>query len=128
MGGGGAKGGMQRYSDLTVWKRSHALVLQVYRLTKVLPRSEQFGITSQLQRSAVSVPANIAEGAKRSGRRDYAHFLNVAEVSLAETDYLLLLARDLGLAESDAITPLRQEAEEILRMLSSLRRKVEKGA
>ncbi len=119
---------MQRYGDLAVWKRSHQLVLQVYRLTKSLPRSEQFGITSQLQRSAVSVPSNIAEGAKRAGRREYAHFLNVAEASLAETDYLLLLARDLGLAESGAVAGLRQEAEEILRMLSSLRKKVEKGA
>ncbi len=119
---------MQRYSDLAVWKRSHALVLQVYRLTKTLPRSEQFGITSQLQRSAVSVPSNIAEGAKRAGRREYAHFLNVAEASLAETDYLLLLAHDLGLAEANSVGALRQEAEEILRMLSSLRKKVEKGA
>jgi four helix bundle protein len=119
---------MQRYSNLTVWRRSHALVLQVYRLTKSLPRSEQFGITSQLQRAAVSVPSNIAEGAKRAGRREYAHFLNVAEASLAETDYLLLLARDLGFAESSSVETLRTEADEILRMLSSLRKKVEKSA
>lgn len=119
---------MQRFTDLKVWERSHALVLSVYRLTRDFPPSEQFGITSQVRRAAVSVAANIAEGAKRATRRDYSRFLNLSEGSLAETQYLLLLARDLGLAVPSAVEPLLAETEEILRMLSGLRNRVERSA
>lgn len=65
----------QRFTDLKVWQRSHALVLAIYRATASFPADERFGITSQLRRAAVSVPSNIAEGAKRQGRLDYARFL-----------------------------------------------------
>jgi four helix bundle protein len=84
---------MQRFTDLKVWQRSHAFVLQIYRLTGSFPNEERFGLTSQLRRAVVSVPSNIAEGSKRRSNRDYAHFLNLAEGSLAEADYLLLLTR-----------------------------------
>ena len=84
---------MQRFTDLKVWQRSHALVLAIYRATMSFPADERFGITSQLRRAAVSVPSNIAEGSKRQGRLDYARFLNIAEGSLSETQYLLMLAR-----------------------------------
>jgi four helix bundle protein len=118
---------MQRYTDLKVWQRGHELVLAIYRLTEGYPKTEQYGVVSQLRRAAVSVPTNIAEGSKRTGRAEYARFLNVAEGSLAEADYLLLLSRDLGLAGSEAVDPLRAEAEELSRMIHALRRKVEEA-
>src|SRR5262245_23081804 len=70
---------MQHFSDLKVWQRSHALVLEIYGATKSYPGDERFGLVSQLRRAADSVPANIAEGAKRETAPDYARFLNIAE-------------------------------------------------
>jgi len=75
---------MQKFQDLKVWQRSHALVREIYRLTVSFPRSEQFGLTSQIRRAAASVPTNIAEGSKRRTRQEYARFLNIAEGSAAE--------------------------------------------
>jgi four helix bundle protein len=118
---------MQRYTDLKVWQRSHALVLSIYRLSDRFPASKRFGLTSQLRRAAVSVPSNIAEGSKRRSPQHFAHHLNVAEGSLAEADYQLLLSRDLGYATESAVQPLRAEADEIARMLFQLRTKVEQG-
>ena len=116
---------MQPYTELKVWQRSHALVLQVYRLTATFPQEERFGLTSQSRRAATSVPTNIAEGSKRRSNQDFAHFLNMAEGSLSELDYHLLLARDLGYASDDKVAPMRTEADEIARMLHSFRIKVE---
>ena len=116
---------MQRYRELEVWKRSHALVLRIYHLTKTFPDDERFGITSQLRRSAVSVPANIAEGSKRRSNQDFARFLNISEGSLSETDYLLLCSKDLGYLTEDELEPYAKETDEISRMLYVLRRKVE---
>ena len=116
---------MQRFTELKVWQRSHAAVLEIYRLTLRFPASERYGITSQLRRAAVSVPTNIAEGAKRSSRRDYAHFLNIAEGSLAEIEYLVRLSRDLTYLPAAEAEPLLAELTEIMRMVAGLRRKVE---
>jgi four helix bundle protein len=116
---------MQKYRDLKVWQRSHQLALTIYRLTSKFPSHEQFGITSQLRRAAVSVPTNIAEGSKRRQGRDYARFLNIAEASLAETEYLLILSRDLGyLATDSALSQLFADIEEILKMLNALYNRV----
>jgi four helix bundle protein len=86
---------MQRFTDLAVWQRSQQVVLEVYRLSGKFPADERFGLVSQLRRAAASVPTNIAEGSKRRSNPEYARFLNVAEGSLAETEYLLMLSRDL---------------------------------
>lgn len=119
---------MQRYRDLEVWKRSHALVLRIYQLTKSFPDDERFGLTSQLRRATVSVPANIAEGSKRRKSQDYARFLNIAEGSLSETDYLILCSQDLGYLPDMAAEPIAREIDEISRMLYKLRLKVEQEA
>ena len=118
---------MQRFQDLKVWQRSHELVLEIYRLTKAFPEAERFGLVSQLRRAAASVPANVAEGSKRQHSPDFARFLNIAEGSLSESTYLLMLSRDLGYLAPDAAPPLLSEAEEISRMLFVLRTKVEQG-
>jgi len=118
---------MQRFHDLKVWQRSHALVKQVYALTRKFPEDERHGIVSQVRRAAVSVPTNIAEGAKRLHKAEYARFLNVAEASLAETQYLLLLSHDLGYLSAAAFSTRDTEIEEIARMLYRLRCKVTAG-
>ncbi|HXJ93748.1 MAG TPA: four helix bundle protein [Terriglobia bacterium] len=99
---------MQHFRDLKVWQRSHALVLDLYRITAGFPKDERFGLVSQLRRAAASVPTNIAEGAKRQGRQDYARFLNIAEGSLAETEYLVLLSRDLSYIPPQSAEAARQ--------------------
>ncbi|HEV2176802.1 MAG TPA: four helix bundle protein [Terriglobia bacterium] len=119
---------MQRFTDLKVWQRSHALTLEVYGLSRTFPNDERFGLVSQLRRSAASVPTNIAEGSKRKTSQDYARFLNLAEGSLAETEYHLILSRDLGyinVAQADATF---SRIAEIARMLHALRSRVESAA
>lgn len=116
---------MQRFTELKVWQRSHALLLNVYRLTSLCPTEERYGLSAQLRRAILSVPTNIAEGSKREGRQDYARFLNIAEGSLAETEYLMMVAKDLGYLDSAAVAPAMSEIREIASMLHSLRVKVE---
>jgi four helix bundle protein len=99
------------------------LAVATYRATRGLPADERFGLSAQLRRAAVCVLANIAEGSKREHRPDYAHFLNIAEASLAELQCLLVLCDDLGFM-SDAQAELRTEADRTASMLSALRRSV----
>jgi len=96
-------------------------------LTKSFPSDERYGLTSQLRRAVLSVPTNIAEGSKRHTNPEYARFLNIAEGSLAETEYLLMVSRDLGYLSAATTTPALAEAEEIARMLNGLRNKVGKA-
>ncbi len=113
---------MQRFTELKVWQKSHQMVLAIYRASADFPSAERFNLTSQLRRAAVSVPTNIAEGSKRVHRAEYARFLNIAEGSLAETEYLLMLSRELGYAKNTKT--LEDELNEIGAMLSGLRSKV----
>src|SRR5579863_6769968 len=115
---------MQRFTELKVWQRGHELVLKVYRMTTGFPPNERYGLTSQIRRAALSVPTNIAEGSKRLTAQEYSRFLNLAEASLAETEYLLMVSRDLGY-----ITPIMAEKSfveisELSRMLHGLRKTV----
>ena len=106
----------KRFEDLTVWQKAHALTLAVYRCTAIFPKFELYGLTSQMRRAAVSVPANIAEGFKRRSRPEKMRFLNIAQGSLEELRYYFMLARDLGYL-SDG-TPLPQ-ADEVSRLLAA---------
>jgi four helix bundle protein len=119
---------MQRFTDLRVWQRSYSLALNVYRVTKALPADEKYGLVSQLRRAAVSVPTNIAEGSKREGNRDFARFLNISEGSLAETENLIMLARDLEYLTPAMVAPLLSEIKEVARMLHYLRVRVDPKA
>lgn len=116
---------MQRFTELKVWQRAHALVLRVYRMTVGFPIAERYGLLSQLRRAVLSVPTNIAEGSKRVGRQEYARFLNIAEASLVETEYLLMVSRDLGYITVAMADTVFAEVAEIARMLHGLRTKVE---
>ncbi len=93
------------YSDtskLIVWQKAHELVLHIYRITKHFPTDEQFGLTSQIRRAAVSVPSNIVEGKARGSNKDYCRFLLMARGSLEEVKYQTLLARDLEYIKDEA--------------------------
>jgi four helix bundle protein len=116
---------MQRFTELKVWQRSHALVLEIYRVTAAFPDDERFGLVSQLRRAAVSVPCNIAEGSKRQSAPDYARFLNIAEGSLAETEYLIILSADLGYLTPATKDQLTTEVQELARMVHALRQRIE---
>jgi four helix bundle protein len=116
-----AKQPAQSFRDLTVWQKSHAAVLEVYKLTRRLPKEELFGLVSQMRRAAVSVPANIAEGFKRRGKPDKARYLNIAQGSLEELRYYFVLCGDLSYLPADAIG---DRLEEVARMLDSYSHKI----
>lgn len=108
------------YRDLTVWQRAMQLTTQVYRLTQAFPKEEQFGLTNQLRRSAVSVPSNIAEGQGRSSTKDFCQFLSIARGSNNELRTQLEIARNLGFGEPKLIDESEILTEEISKMLFSL--------
>ena len=108
------KAGSQSFDEVGVWRKAHAFVLAVYQLTKDFPRHELFGLTSQMRRAAVSIPANFAEGFKKQSVRDKARFYNIAQGSIAECKYYLILTRDLGYGET---AKLRENLDEVSRML-----------
>jgi four helix bundle protein len=111
-------GKAEKFQDLEVWQYAHRLVLDVYRICRTFPSEERYGLTSQLQRAAVSVPANIAEGFKRLGKGDKIRFYNIAETSLEEVKYYFILAKDLGYLDNNQ--GLLDDAEVISRMLFRL--------
>ncbi len=114
---------MQDFRSLIVWQRSHAMTLRVYRETQSFPKAELFGLTSQLRRNCSSISANIAEGSGRGGR-EFARFLTIASGSASETEYHLILARDLGYLSAECYQSLNTDVEEVKRMLTSLIRRV----
>ncbi len=106
------------FQDLLVWRKAHEVVLAVYTLTAAFPKPETYGLSLQMRRSAVSVPANIAERFRRRSRTEKARFLNMAESSLEETRYFLILAQDLGYGDT---APLMKSLEEVSRLLNAYR-------
>jgi four helix bundle protein len=114
-------GGVRSFRDLRVWQKSHALALGVYRSTAQFPKAEQYGLAAQMQRAVVSIAANIAEGFGRSSKLDKSRFLNIAQASLEEVRYYLILATDLGYPIDASLAGL---AEEVGRMLDVYRRKI----
>ena len=111
---------VQSYSDLIVWQKALALAVDVHRLSESFPRSERFGLTSQLRRAAVSIPSNIAEGAARRTTRDLISFLYIARGSLAELETQLLLARQLGYLDDTGLEQMRPGLKEVGRLLNGL--------
>lgn len=107
-----------RFEDLDVWKKAHKLVLNIYSITKDYPAEEKFGLISQMRRAAISIPANIAEGFKKRGIKDKANFYNIAQGSLEELRYYLILSKDLGYYEQ--VENLLDLTETVGRMLHGL--------
>jgi len=111
---------MQDFRKLKAWQRAHELVLAVYQTSASLPRSELYGLTSQIRRSCISVAANIAEGSGRNSRAEFAHFIQIAIGSTSETEYYLQLACELHLISPISNQILREQCVEIRKMLASL--------
>jgi four helix bundle protein len=104
------------FQDLIVWQKAHKFVLAIYTVTKKFPLDERFGLTSQIRRASVSIPANIAEGFSKRTKADKARFYNIAKSSMEEVRYYLILSRDLGYTEN---SNLFTQLEEISRLLHS---------
>lgn len=104
------------FRDLIVWAKAHQLVLNVYRVTKQFPKEELYGLSSQIRRSSVSIAANIAEGFKKKGTADKLRFMNIAQGSLSETEYYLILIQDIGYGITN---DLKHDAEEVGKLLEA---------
>lgn len=116
---------VQSYRDLRVWQSAMDLAEDCYRLTKSFPRDEMFGLTSQIRRSAASIPANIAEGNGRELTRPYVQSLRIAQGSLKELETHLLLASRVGLLNSSLLSEVLERCEVVGKMLRSLIRKLQ---
>src|SRR3990172_2184881 len=114
---------MANFKNLIVWQRADELAFQIYKLTEGLPKSETFGLTSQLRRAALSIPTNIVEGNNRKSKREFYHFIDIALGSLAETEYLLMFAKRLGYIKSN-IDYLEDIISEIGKLLWSLQKRL----
>ena len=102
------------FRDLVVWRKAHEFVLAVYPFTAAFPKPETFGLALQLRRAAVSIPANIAEGFRRRGKADKARFMNIAEGSIEECRYYLILAKDLNYGDTERLNTLLEEVSRLL--------------
>jgi four helix bundle protein len=109
-----ARAPARTFQDLVVWQRAHEFALGVYRYSAAFPKTETYGLTIQFRRAAVSVAANIAEGFRKSGRNDKVRFLNIAQGSIEECRYYLILSRDLEYGENDRLWPILEEVSRML--------------
>ena len=116
---------IKSYKDLVVWQRAMDMTSLVYRATAELPADERFGLISQARRAAVSVPANLAEGHRRSSTKDYLRFVSIAAGSLAELETLVELAARLYSIRSTSLEELVSSADEVGRMLRGLQQRLE---
>jgi four helix bundle protein len=112
------------FEHLLVWQKSHAYVLDLYKMTESFPKSELFGLTAQMRRAAISVSANIAEGFKKRTPREKNRVLNIAQGSLEESQYYLILTDDLRYTDTSAYRP---RLDEISKMLEAYMRAIEKN-
>ncbi len=110
---------MHNYKEMKIWQKARKLVKVVYSISKKLPKEELYGLTSQIRRAVVSVPANIAEGAGRGTDRDFCHFLDIARGSLFELDTLLILSTDLEYVSEEELNPVFESINEIVKMMVS---------
>lgn len=117
---------MHNYKELNVWKRAIKFTVQVYKISRSFPADERFGLTSQIRRSAVSVPSNIAEGAGRRTNGEFENFLGIAHGSICELETQLYVAFELGYVDIEIFQEVTTELTEIQKMLYALILKFEK--
>ncbi|MFC1674568.1 four helix bundle protein [Candidatus Omnitrophota bacterium] len=115
---------IKTFRDLKVWQKAHGLVLEIYKVTKDFPREERFGLVANIRRSAASIPTNVVEGFKRKSKKEYAYFISIADGSLEETKYHILLAKDLGYLKEGDSKNLNEMCDEIGRMLFGFQKKL----
>ena len=115
---------IKNHKDLLVWQKAMGLVVQVYALTKTLPKEETYGLSDQMRRAAVSIPSNIAEGHQRGSDKELSHFLYIALGSSAELETQLLLCNRLGMGASEALTEALNTNVEVGKMLNAFLKKL----
>jgi len=115
---------MRDFKGLIVWEKAHTFVLEVYNVTRAFPSEERYGLTAQLRKAAASIPTNIAEGCGRDSEPDFARFLSIASGSASESEYHLLLARDLDYLPNSDHERLDGLVNELKKMLGAFRRKL----
>jgi four helix bundle protein len=115
---------MRNFKELSIWQRSHQLVLKIYHTTRSFPPDELYGLTSQMRRSSSSVPTNIAEGCGRNSDTDFSRFLTIASGSISELDYQVLLSKDLGYLHENLFKELTDEIIEIRKMIYAFNQKL----
>jgi four helix bundle protein len=102
------------FQDLIVWKKAHEFVIGIYKITAGFPETEINGLTSQIRRSSISIPANIAEGFKKIGKADKLRYYNIAQASLEECRYYLLLSKDLNYCNTSNLSEMAEEISKLL--------------
>lgn len=115
---------MHNYKNLKIWQNSRMLVKYIYEITSVLPSKEQFGLVSQMQRAAISIPANIAEGSGRGSNKDFSRFLDIAIASLFELETELILTVDLGYTNETNVQPVLEQILELQKMIFGFKEKI----
>jgi len=113
------------FKDLKIWQKSMEIVMDIYNITKTFPREETYGITSQMRRSAVSIPSNIAEGFKRHHNKEYKQFLYIALGSSAELETHLILAENLKYVTKKTAESIYENMDHLSRMITTLRKKLD---
>jgi four helix bundle protein len=113
---------MNNYKELKIWQKSVDLAVKVYEITNNFPKEEQYGISLQMRKSAVSIPSNIAEGAGRNSGKDFNNFLGISNGSSCELDTQLVIAQRINFLDLDVFTSLQQEIVEIQKMNWSLKK------
>jgi four helix bundle protein len=113
---------LEKFQDLQVWQKAHQLALEIYKTTKNFPQEEKFALVSQMRRAAVSVPANATEGFRKRGSKDKPNFYNIAQASLDELYYYLILSKDLGFIQDNK--DFIDRVQEIARMLAGLMKSI----
>ena len=113
------------YADLKVWQKSHKFAIEVYKLTKQFPKEELYGLTSQMRRSSLSIPTNIVEGHASSSKKEFLNFLNIANRSLVEVEYLLEFSLELGFIEKQEYNHLEEMRKEVAVILFAFRKSVQ---
>ena len=117
---------MRPHEKLSVWQRAVNLVLAIYKATTSFPKEERYGLTSQIRRAAVSIPANIAEGAARDSQKEFTHFLSNAQGSASELETELLIAQRLGYLDATGYAVMRDEIDSVGRMIFGLSQSIKR--
>jgi four helix bundle protein len=117
---------IKRVEELEVFKLSHSLVLNVYKLTENFPPEERFGLIQQMRRSAYSIPMNLIEGSNRLSTKEYRRFVGIAKGSAGEISYQVMLAKDLGYIPEEVYSELKNKYEIVIKMLSNLAKSLAK--
>ena len=118
---------MRDFRKYDVWKKAHYFAIAIYQVSKSFPKTEQFGITSQIRRASLSIPTNIVEGCSRNSEKEFAHFLSISAGSAAEVEYLLEFSKEIDLLPKPEFDKLNTLIVEVRKMLNSLHRTIKQS-